>query len=222
MRIKDHKNITKEEFDFALLIWNFLQIKEKIQKANLILVLCSHDLRVAEHAINLYKSGFANRILFSGGLNFFTKNIFANSEADTFAELAINAGIPHNHIFIENNSTNTGENIEYSKNLLVSLGFFPKSIIAIQKPSMTLRIKLALNKQWNEPKFYISSPHYSLLDAPHSYINLFMVINEIVGDLHRIIIYPDFGFQSKTSIPENIINAHKQLISNGYNLHLCH
>lgn len=221
MFIKEHKIITNEELEFASLIWNFLHIKEQIQNADLILVLCSHDLRVAEHAINLYKSRFANRILFSGGLNFFTKNIFKNSEAETFANLAIKAGIPGNNIFIENRSTNTGENILYSKSLLNSYNFYPKSIIAVQKPSMTLRVKLALDKQWNGPNFYISSPSYSFLDAPHTHINIFMVINEIVGDLQRIIKYPDLGFQSKTTIPENIIHALTYLISNGYNLHLC-
>ncbi|MGE8722238.1 YdcF family protein [Leptospira terpstrae] len=220
MIVENYKKITEEDLEFAKSIWNFLSIQENIQKSDLIFVLCSHDLRVAQYAIDLYKKGFSNYILFSGGLNFFTKNIFPKSEAESFAKLALSQNIPEEKIIIENESSNTGENIQFTKKLLNSLNLKFNKIIAIQKPSMTLRIKLALDKQWNEGFFYISSPIYSISDAPHSHINLFMVINEIVGDLQRIIEYPKFGFQSETIIPDHIIKAYNSLIENGYNLHL--
>lgn len=220
MLIADHKKITKEDLKLASLIWNFLYVKDNLPKSDLIFVFCSHDIRVAHYAVDLYKKKLANRILFSGGLNFFTKYIFPNSEAETFTEIALENGIPKEHIFIENLSTNTGENIQFSKKLIQDYNLKIKSIIAIQKPSMTLRIKQALLKQWPEVEFHISSPDYSLINAPHSHINLFMIINEIVGDLQRIIIYPKLGFQSHTIIPDSIISAYNNLISNGYNLHL--
>lgn len=220
MLIKDHKKITKEDLKSASLIWDFLHITDDLQKADLIFVLCSHDTRVADYAVSLYKRNIASRILFSGGLNFFTKHIFPNSEAETFAEIAMDNGIPKEHIFIEKKSTNTGENIQFSKSLIQDYNFSINSIIAIQKPSMTLRIKLALLKQWSDIEVLISSPDYNLFDAPHSHINLFMIINEIVGDLQRIMIYPNLGFQTNMTIPGNIISAYNFLTSNGYNLHL--
>ncbi|MCW7463138.1 YdcF family protein [Leptospira limi] len=220
MLLENHKKITEEDLKLANSIWNFLSIRETIQKSDLIFVLCSHDLRVAKYAVELYKKGFANYILFSGGLNFFTKHIFPKSEAESFAELAFTQNIPNDAIIIENESTNTGENIHFSKQLLKSLNLKFSNIIAIQKPSMTLRIKLALAKQWNDGNFFISSPNYSIFDAPHSHINLFMIINEIVGDLQRIIEYPKFGFQAEFVIPDQIIKASYSLIENGYNLHL--
>jgi len=220
MLLENHKKITEEELKLANSIWNFLSIRETILKSDLIFVLCSHDLRVAKYAVDLYKKGFANYILFSGGLNFFTKHIFPKSEAESFAELAFKENIPNDIIIIENVSTNTGENIQFSKNILKSLNHKFSNIIAIQKPSMSLRIKLALAKQWNDTNFFISSPNYSIFDAPHSHINLFMIINEIVGDLQRIIAYPKFGFQSETDIPNHIFLAYNSLINQGYNLHL--
>ncbi|MCT8335889.1 YdcF family protein [Leptospira sp. 85282-16] len=221
MIIENHKIITDEDLIYAQTIWDFLSIQDPIQKSNLIFVLCSHDLRVAEYAVELYNRGFANYILFSGGLNFFTKNIFPLSEAQSFANLAIENGIPKEFLIIEDKSTNTGENIQFSKKLLNSLNLNFDNIIALQKPSMTLRIKLSLEKQWNDRKFLISYPNYSLFDAPHSHINLFMIINEIVGDLQRIIEYPKLGFQTESHIPETILMAYNFLIKNGYNLHLC-
>ncbi|EMY69774.1 YdcF family protein [Leptospira vanthielii] len=220
MLLENHKKITEKDLESANLIWNFLSIRDTFQKSDLIFVLCSHDLRVAKYAVDLYKQGLAKYILFSGGLNFFTKHIFPNSEAEAFANLAISENIPKEFIIIENKSSNTGENIQFSKQLLYSLNLKFENIIAVQKPSMTLRIKLALDKQWPDGNFSIASPNYSLFDAPHSHSNLFMIINEIVGDLQRIIEYPKLGFQSDTIIPDQIILAYCQLIENGYNLHL--
>ncbi|WP_246836447.1 YdcF family protein [Leptospira levettii] len=109
MLLENHKKITEEELKLANSIWHFLSIRETIQKSDLIFVLCSHDLRVAKYAVDLYNKGFANYILFSGGLNFFTKHIFPKSEAESFAELAIKENIPNDAIIIENESTNSGK-----------------------------------------------------------------------------------------------------------------
>lgn len=220
MLLFSHKNISDKDLESASIIWDFLTQKDDLDKADLIFVLCSHDIRIAKYAVDLFKNGYANQILFSGGLNFFTKNIFQDSEADSFAQFANNEGIPIQNIIIENKSTNTGENIQFSKSILYAMNVQVQSIIAIQKPSMTLRVKLALDKQWTENKFIISAPEYFLLDAPHSHINLFMIINEIVGDLQRIITYPKLGFQSEISIPESVEYAFNYLISREYNLHL--
>ncbi|TGK80522.1 YdcF family protein [Leptospira montravelensis] len=215
-----NKKISDTDLESALIIWDFLTQIDDLNKADLIFVLCSHDIRIAKYAVDLYKNGYANRILFSGGLNFFTKNIFTDSEADSFAKFATNEGIPIQDVFIENQSTNTGENIQFTKSLLNKMNIKVNSVIAIQKPSMTLRIRLALDKQWPENQFRISAPNYSLMEAPHKYINLYMIINETVGDLQRIIVNSKLGFQSETSIPESVESAFKYLISRKYNLHL--
>ncbi|TGL86561.1 YdcF family protein [Leptospira congkakensis] len=215
-----HKKISDTDIESASIIWDFLTQKDDLDKADLIFVLCSHDIRIAKYAADLYRNGYANQILFSGGLNFFTKNIFSDSEADSFAKFALNEGIPTKDIIIENKSTNTRENIQFSKSMLNAMNIEINSIIAIQKPSMTLRVRLALDKQWSDKQFIISAPKYSLLEAPHQYINLFMIINEIVGDLQRIITYPKLGFQSEISIPESVESAFNHLVSRDYNLHL--
>ncbi|MCW7491589.1 YdcF family protein [Leptospira sp. 2 VSF19] len=218
--ILSHKKISDKDLESASIIWDFLTQKDNLKKADLIFVLCSHDIRIAKFASDLYKNGYANRILFSGGLNFFTKNIFPDSEADSFANFAIKEGIPSKDIIIENKSTNTGENIQFSKSLLNATNVETNSIIAIQKPSMTLRVRLAFDKQWSDIQFIVAAPNYSLLDSPHSHINLFMIINEIVGDLQRIITYPKLGFQSEIFIPESVVYAFHYLVSREYNLHL--
>ncbi|MCG6164880.1 YdcF family protein [Leptospira bandrabouensis] len=61
-------------------------------------------------------------------------------------------------ILVENQSTNSGENIEFSKKLLHSIDFKFNRVIAVQKPSMILRVKLALDKKWLGSEFFVNSP----------------------------------------------------------------
>ena len=212
--------ISDEDLFYSTILWDFLTINHSLEKVELIFVLCSHDIRIARYAAELWNKNYSNLILFSGGLNFFTKSIFQTSEAEEFAKIAIEEGVNPASILIETESTNTGENILFSKNLLQNMKIYPKKIIAIQKPSMTRRVSLALSKQWPDVKFLISSPNYTLLQASHEFISMKLLINEIVGDFQRIIEYPKRGFQTVTEIPIDATFAFNFLTKKGYTLHL--
>jgi len=58
------------------------------------------------HAIDLYRRGFAQRILFTGGLG-----TYAPTEAEAAAALALQQGVPPGAILQENESTSTAENV---------------------------------------------------------------------------------------------------------------
>ena len=46
------------------------------------------------------------------------------------------------------------------------------------------------------------------------------LINEMVGDVQRIIEYPKLGYQIEQVIPDAVMEAYLTLISLGYNKHL--
>lgn len=57
-------------------LWDYLQLHQQPDVADLILVLGSNDVRVAEHAANLYHQGLAPYVLFSGGFGrFYSRGI---------------------------------------------------------------------------------------------------------------------------------------------------
>ena len=100
-------------------------------------MLGSNDVRVAEYAAELYKRHLAPVILFPGGMGRFYGRL-AVPEAELFAEAAIKAGVPENCILIENKSTNTGENVRFSREVLKRAGIGePVSLIALQSPHGT-------------------------------------------------------------------------------------
>src|ERR1044071_7329940 len=99
-------------------VWDYLHVNHTLKKADCILVLGSHDLRVADRGAELYLQGWAPLLIFSGGLGNLTRHIWNEPEADQFARIALEKGVPADSILIENRSTNTGENIVFSRQLL--------------------------------------------------------------------------------------------------------
>ncbi len=124
--------ITPEIFFLAQILWDYHHMNHRLAKSDCILALGSHDLRVAERAAELYLEGWAPLIIMSGGLGNFTREMWNVSEADQFAEIAIRKGVPAENILIENRSTNTGENILFTQQLLQQKELSPDSFIVVQ------------------------------------------------------------------------------------------
>lgn len=217
----DNKNIDQ----LAQKIWDYHNIRQDLEKADLIFALCSNDIRVAEYAAELYHSGWAPYILFSGGVahqNDLLKTSWNTPEADKFAEIAIEKGVPKEKILIENKATNTGENFRLSHELLKEKKIPHKKIIIVQKPYMLRRSYATFAKQWPGEKVEIilTSPPISLEDYPSEILAKEVLINTMVGDLQRIKIYPEKGFQISQDIPDDVWEAYEELVSLGFTKHL--
>jgi len=212
--------INEETLRLAKKLWDYHHVNHTVEKAEFILVLGSHDLRVADRATELYFEGWAPRIIFSGGLGNFTKEMWTEAEADKFAAIAIKMGVPKESILVENKSTNTGENILFTQQLLAQKNLDPQSFIVVQKPYMERRTYATFKKHWPDKKLIVTSPQISFEDYPTKEIPLERVINIMVGDLQRIIIYPAKGFQVYQEVPPDVRDAYEQLIALGFNKHM--
>jgi uncharacterized SAM-binding protein YcdF (DUF218 family) len=212
--------ITQEAISLAKTLWDYHHMQHKPEKADCILVLGSHDLRVADRGAELYLEGWAPMLVFSGGLGNFTREMWTETEADQFAKIALKKGVPEDAIYIENQSTNTGENILFTQQLLKEKNLEPDSFIVVQKPYMERRSYATFKKHWPDKKLIVTSPQIPFELYPTDEIPLERVIDIMVGDLQRIKIYPEMGFQIQQEIPENVWQAYERLIELGYNQHL--
>jgi uncharacterized SAM-binding protein YcdF (DUF218 family) len=204
----------------AKILWDYHHVNHGVEKSDCILVLGSHDIRVADRGAELYLQEFAPVLIFSGGLGNFTKDMWDESEADKFADVALKTGVPENAILIENKSTNTGENILFTQQLLREKGLDPESFIVVQKPYMERRSYATFKKHWPDKKVIVTSPQISFEEYHNDEIPLEKVINIMVGDLQRIKEYPQKGFQIFQEIPDNVWQAYEKLIKRGYTQHL--
>ena len=201
-------------------IWRYHQMKHPLEKADAILVLCSHDRRVAERGAELFLGGWAPLLIFSGGLGSITRDIWTEPEADLFAEIAIAMGVPKESMLIENKSTNTGENILFTRQLLAERKIDLQKFILVQKPYMERRAFATFRKIWPEKDVLVTSPQVSFNQYLDSYsakeLSADDVINIMVGDLQRIEIYAEEGFQIHQEIPADVWSAYEELVSAGY------
>jgi uncharacterized SAM-binding protein YcdF (DUF218 family) len=204
----------------AQIVWDYHRLGHALVPADVILVLCSHDTAVAACGAQLWLDGWAPHLIFSGGLGGITKRLWREPEADQFARIAIAMGVPADRILIENQSTNTGENVHFTRAILEAKGIDPARVILVQKPYMERRSYATFQKVWPGKQVVVTSPQASLDEYLARFSNDALSADEVVaimaGDLRRIRIYPEMGFQIEQEIPEDVWAAYEELVSLGY------
>lgn len=216
------------EWAWAQKLYDFHGMNHAVENgaaADVILVLCSHDIRVADHAAALILKGVGKWLLFTGGfgtgphsganLNGWTK-----PEAEIFANRAIELGVPAGAILVELLATNTGENIRNSRALLEARGLPHADVVVVQKPFMERRSYATLMRQWGNPlpKIRVTSPPISFAAYPNDHISRSTLVSIMVGDLQRLYVYatPERDFQIPQDIPGDIWAAYEGLRDAGY------
>ena len=205
-------------------IWDYHHVNHQLSPSDAILVLCSHDTVVAARGAELFLQGWAPLLIFAGGLGAITRHLWREPEADQFARIAIDMGVPEERILIENRSTNTGENVLFTKRLLAAKGLDPQTFIVVQKPYMERRSYATFSKVWPEKQVRVTSPRLSLDEylrkCSHDALSPADVISIMVGDLQRIREYPARGFQIHQEIPDDVWRAYEELVKAGYDKYL--
>src|SRR5258708_5962239 len=200
-------------------VWNYHRMGHSLEKADAILVLCSHDEVVAERGAQLFLDGWAPLLIFSGGLGSITRNMWIEPEADRFANIAVGMGVPKEKIIIENQSTNTGENIRFTKQILATMQIDLRRLIVVQKPYMERRAYATTCKFWPEVELRVTSPQMTFAEYLSNYSNHKLtpddVVGIMVGDLQRLRLYPEKGFQIHQEIPNEVWAAYEELVKAG-------
>ena len=201
------------------LLWEYNCIYDELSYADAIIVLGSNDIRVAQYGAELYLQGLAPLLIFSGNVGKLTKDIWDRPESEVFAEEAIRLGVASDAILIEKESTNTGENIAYTKQLIEEKNIGIKKVILVQKPYMQKRAYATIRKVWPEVLVQVTAPSYTFQNGTTEFVSKEELISIIVGDTQRIIEYPKKGFQVEQGIPLEIKEALNILIKRGFTSH---
>jgi uncharacterized SAM-binding protein YcdF (DUF218 family) len=206
--------------ELARRLWDYMLLRHELTAADVILVLGSNDVRVGEHGARLFLRGLAPLMVCSGHVGRLTAGHFEKSEAETFADAAVRLGVPRSAILLEDASTNTGENIDRSRALLAARGVHPQRVIVVQKPYMERRAWATFKRRWPEPELQVTSPPIPYHQYPTPEIPRDLVINILVGDVQRMRLYAERGFQVPQPIPDEVWAAWEGLVARGYTGHL--
>ena len=200
----------------ARLIWDYHHVHHTLAPAEAIIVLGSHDTRVAERGAEVFLAGWAPLIVFSGNLGALTTEIWTRPEAEIFAEVAEAKGVPRDRMLLEPRATHTGENVSFSRELLAARGILPRRVIAVQKPYMERRTLATFGQRWPEVDVLVTSPQISFDDYPRPDISRDDVINIMLGDLQRLTVYGEKGWSARQEIPAEVQAAFERLVKAGY------
>ncbi len=205
-------------------LWRYHHVNHQLSQADAILVLCSHDTIVAARGADLFLQGWAPLLIFAGGLGSITRRLWREPEANQFARIAADMGVPEDRMLIENRSTNTGENVAFTKRLLAERGIELQKFIVVQKPYMERRSYATFRKVWPEKEVLVTSPQLSMNEYLTRYSHPALtpddIISIMVGDLQRIRVYAAKGFQIHQEIPDDVWTAYEELVAAGYDKHL--
>ncbi len=201
---------------YAKKIWDYMLLNQTLQHSDIIIALGSSDVSIPVRAADVYHAGYADRILFVGGYGKVTKDLWHVPEADKFAEIAIEKRVPKDKIILENSSSNTGENIQFAKRLLADMNITIQSAIIICKPYKERRDYATFRKQWPEIEIIVTSPQVSYEQYMESIFSKDTAINLLVGDLQRMKVYEEKGYQIHQDIPDDVWRAYEELVKMGY------
>jgi uncharacterized SAM-binding protein YcdF (DUF218 family) len=200
----------------ARLIWDYHHVHHTLAPADAIIVLGSHDTRVAERGAEVFLAGWAPLIVFSGNLGALTSDIWTRPEAEIFAEVAEAKGVPRDRMLLESRATHTGENVSFSRALLAERGTHPRKVIAVQKPYMERRTLATFRQRWPEVEVIVTSPQIAFDDYPSAAISRDDVIHIMLGDLQRLMVYAEKGWSARQDVPAEVHAAFERLVKAGY------
>lgn len=209
-----------EKTEAVHILWDYMRLNQTLHQADCIIGFGSYNEDVARRAAQLYHEGYAPRVLFSGGLGRNTSSMWADSEASRFASIAVDEGVPENAILLEEKSTNSGENLQFSRELLKNIGLINPRVIGIHKPYMERRLFAAFPVYWPEAEVQVTSWQQSFEEYVARVYRWNRTAEEtihmIVGDFQRIELYAQRGYQVPQVIPQQAQQAFDALVAMGY------
>jgi uncharacterized SAM-binding protein YcdF (DUF218 family) len=145
-----------------------------------------------------------------------TAHLWTESEAERYAAVLRARQVPESALLLESRSTNTGENVDFTRALLQTRGIAVRRLIAVHKPYMERRTYAFLRQRWPEVEARVTSPLLSFEDYCAGSASRADVIAAIVGDLQRIMEYPKCGFAIAQEVPAEVIEAYTLLVQAGF------
>jgi hypothetical protein len=208
--------ISDDQWRAAHLLWSYHQLGHPLQHCDAAIGLGSHDLGVPAYAADLYHAGWFPTLIFTGAVNPTRPELFPRGEAIHFAEHARALGVPDNAILVEPHATNTGLNITLSRQALADAGIHPRRIMLIAMPYMQRRAYATCRKVWPEVDVVCASQQLMFDDYLKAIGNDRLVVDMLVGDLQRVIEYPRQGYAVDQPVPEDVHDAYRQLLADGF------
>ncbi|WP_405561338.1 YdcF family protein [Streptomyces sp. NBC_01180] len=208
--------ISTQAWADARRLWDYHQMGHTLRPCSVAIGLGSHDMGVADTAVDLYELGMAPLLVFTGATSPTTRDRMPRGEAVHYRERALERGVPASAVLVEPHARNTGENINFSKTVLEKAGVRVSSVLLISKPYEERRAYATARKLWPEVEIVSASSPMTFNEYVDSLQDARLVIDMLVGALQRLLIYPEEGFMISQPVPDDVLHAYERLRHEGF------
>jgi uncharacterized SAM-binding protein YcdF (DUF218 family) len=205
----------KSDDQLLQIVWDYMSEETPLRPADVIVVGGCKNTQLAIYVAELYQTGFAPLIVFSGH----AQTDMDITEADLLAQVARQSGVPDSAILREQLASNTGENITFSAALLKEKGIAPKTVILVHQPFMSRRFLATAKAQWPAPQ-----PEFITRHEPTSMVEYTIrhgrgeTIRKTLGDFSRMEKYAKKGHQVPSDIPAEVKEAFRIMVDRGHQI----
>jgi hypothetical protein len=210
---------TPEDLALAENLWNYLRLGQEVEEAECLLVFGGHDLGVAHRAVELYQHDIAPLVLISGGaMNVPAGSKFA-TEAEAFADVVYQCGVPEKQVLMERIASNTSENFWLSAELLRDNDLSLESFLVVQKPYSERRTLATARRRWPSKKVRVTSEiiEFDKYCAGGN-IPVQRILSMLAGEVIRLDNYARSGLiDISEPVPPLLIADAYKLQENGFN-----
>lgn len=177
-------------------------------KADLAFVFGRNDLSLATAACSLWYADLVRNILVTGGVGKDSGDLTV-PEADFLAEYMLRAGIPAEHILIENQATNGGQNTRFGMKKVCESGVHHKRIILVGHATNLARLWAAhtFSVRKDVPLaglavYELFAPDYELQEADYPVL---------IAEYQRLLDWPAKDWADQVALPPELTEAVRQL-----------
>jgi uncharacterized SAM-binding protein YcdF (DUF218 family) len=203
--------------DDAQTLWGFHAVGQEASVADVIVCLGSYDPRVAVRCAEMLRQDVAPIAVITGGYGNWTRGKFDKPEAEVFAAVIESHGVARQRLIIEPRATNIGENVAFARLALRDRGI--RRALFVTKPQTQRRVWATVGKQWSAIEYAVTAPAIDLESQAVDDAGLIRLIEEMVGDIQRLMEYPAAGFQVAVEIPAAVVAAYRRLRDSGFDGH---
>ncbi|AXK37528.1 YdcF family protein [Streptomyces armeniacus] len=174
------------------------------------------DLGVVSAVAEFYRAGLFPTVVFTGGSTAATRGRFPRGEAVHFREEALALGMPKEAIMLEPRATNTGQNIDFARDMLEDAGVEVRSVLLVCMPYMQRRAYATCRRRWPQVEPVCASQTVAFDEYAKARDDEAEFIAMMVGDTHRVMEYPHRGFAIPQEVPEQVRESFERLRERGY------
>jgi len=211
-------NLSSQSQEAARLLFNWLCLRDDPagKSCDAVIGFGHFDLSIPRQCDDLHRRGLARHVIFTGGTGAGTADL-GRPEADAFrSELEKSPPLPGpvSRPIVENRSTNTGENIRFTRDLLeakypeLSFGRGIQSVLLVANACRQRRVWLTWRRLLPSIPAFNHPPPGGYEDQQRLYAGKGLDITaQLVGEVERIRDYPARGWIVATPIPASVIDA---------------